>query len=168
MRIGQTLLPEFDAEMANTRRALAQVPHDRFEWKIHHKSNSLGWVANHLADIPSWVDMSINQDAFDIEPVAGKPYATPTDDTTQQVLERFDRNVAQARTLLEAVSDEHLLESWKLLRQGQELMSMPRLAVVRMWVLNHSIHHRGCLCVYLRVNDIPVPGMYGPSGDDSS
>lgn len=166
MRIGQTMIPEFDAEMANTRRVLAQVPDEKLGWKIHDKSNTIGWVANHLADIPAWVTMTLGQDEFDVEPVAGEPYKSPNEASIERILNLFDKNVAEAKPALESVTDESLMQPWKLLKQGQEIMTMPRLAVVRTWVLNHSIHHRACLCVYLRVNNLPVPGMYGPSGDE--
>jgi uncharacterized damage-inducible protein DinB len=167
MRIGQSMIPEFDMEMAGTRKVLERIPDEKLEWRIHDKSNTIGWVANHLAEIPHWVDTAINHDSFDVEPVAGEPYRSPSDPTVEAILARFDKNVTEARTLLESVEDDVLHSPWKLLQKGEELMTMPRLAVVRTWVLNHSIHHRGILCVYLRVNDIPVPGLYGPSADDA-
>ncbi len=167
MNIGESMVPEYDSEMANTRRVLERVPEDKFQWKIHDKSNTVGWVANHLADIPNWVEMTISQDAFDVEPVAGQPYQTPTATSLAPLLETFDKNVSRGRELLSTVDDATLFGPWSLLKQGQEIMTMPRLAVIRVWVLNHSIHHRAHLCVYLRVNDIPVPGLYGPSADDT-
>jgi uncharacterized damage-inducible protein DinB len=167
MRIGQLMIPEFDMEMASTRKVLERIPDSKLDWKIHEKSNTIGWVANHLADIPSWVDMTISHNAFDVEPVAGQPYKSPTEQSVAAIVALFDKNVAKARTLLENVEDAKLHESWKLLKQGEEIMTLPRLAVVRTWVLNHSIHHRAHLCVYLRVNEVPVPGLYGPSADEA-
>ena len=167
MRIGQSMMPEFDMEMASTRRVLERIPDSKLDWKIHDKSNTIGWVANHLADIPGWVDMTISHGVFDIEPEAGQPYKSPNEQTTATIIALFDKNIAQARALLETVEDATLHEPWKLLKQGEVLLTMPRLAVLRTWVLNHSIHHRAHLCVYLRVNDIPVPGLYGPSADES-
>ena len=167
MRLGQTRIPEFDMEMANTRKVLERVPDNKLNWKIHDKSNTIGWVANHLADIPGWVEMTIHHDSLDVEPVAGQPYQSPDEKTTAAIIALFDKNVAEARAILEAVEDETLFEPWKLLKQGQEIMTLPRIAVLRTWVLNHSIHHRAHLCVYLRVNDIPVPGLYGPSADET-
>lgn len=166
MRIGQAMVPEFDMEMANTRRVLERVPDDKLDWKIHDKSNTIGWVANHLADIPAWVDMTLSHDSLDVEPVAGQPYQSPQETTVAAILDLFDRNVVQGRQLLETVEDSKLHEPWTLLRLGEEIMTLPRLAVLRTWVLNHTIHHRAHLCVYLRVNDVPVPGLYGPSADD--
>ena len=166
MRIGESMLPEFDMEMANTRKVIERIPDAKLDWKIHEKSNTIGWVANHLADMPGWVDMTISHDSFDVEPVAGQPYKSPNETTVAAIMALFDKNVAQARTQIENVEDATLYEPWKLLKQGEELMTMPRLAVVRTWVFSHSIHHRAHLCVYLRVNDIAVPGLYGPSADD--
>ncbi len=167
MRIGQAMIPEYDMEMAGTRKVLERIPDELLDWRIHERSNTVGWVANHLAEIPHWMDMAINHDSLDVEPVGGEPYRSPSDATIELILARFDRNVAEARALLESVEDQVLHSPWRLLKGGEELMTMPRLAVVRTWVLNHSIHHRGHLCVYLRVNDIPVPGLYGPSADDT-
>jgi uncharacterized damage-inducible protein DinB len=165
MRIGQSMIPEFDLEMAGTRKVLEQIPDDKLGWKIHPKSNTIGWVANHLADIPAWADMAISLDSLDVEPLAGQPYKSPNESTTKAILALFDKNVAKAREQLMAVSDEKLHQPWSLLKLGEVLMTMPRLSVIRTWVLNHLIHHRAHLCVYLRVNDIPVPGLYGPSAD---
>lgn len=111
--------------------------------------------------------MTISHGSFEVEPVAGQAYRSPTEPTAEAIIALFDKNVAHARTLVENVENATLYEPWKLLKQGEEILTMPRLAVLRTWVLNHSIHHRAHLCVYLRVNDIPVPGLYGPSVDDS-
>lgn len=167
MSIGRMMIPEFDMEMANTRKVLERIPDDKLDWKIHDKSNTIGWVANHLADIPGWVEMTISHDSLDVEPVAGQPYKSPKETAIAAILDLFDKNVAEGRQLLETVQDATLHEPWKLLKQGEEIMTLPRLAVLRTWVLNHTIHHRGHLLVYLRVNDIPVPGLYGPSADDA-
>jgi uncharacterized damage-inducible protein DinB len=167
MTIGQSMLPEFEMEMAGTRKVLERIPDDKLKWKIHDKSNTIGWVANHLADLPAWVDMAISTDALDVEPVAGQPYQSPKETTSAAILALFDKNVARAKSLIETVEDAKLHEPWSLLKQGETLMTMPRLAVLRTWVINHTIHHRGHLCVYLRMNDIPVPGLYGPSADDA-
>jgi uncharacterized damage-inducible protein DinB len=167
MRIGQSMVPEFDQEMAGTRKVLERVPNDKLDWKIHEKSATIGWVANHLSDIPAWVAMTINHDSLDVAPPSGEPYKSPSYETIEEIVENFDQNVAQARELLEVVEDEVLHQPWSLLQAGEEIMTLPRLAVIRTWVLNHTIHHRAHLCVYLRVNDIPVPGLYGPSADDA-
>lgn len=168
MGIGQLMLPEFNMEMANTRRVLERIPDDKLNWKIHEKSNTIGWVANHLADIPGWVALTIDHDSLDIAPVDGEPYATPAFASGDEIVALFDKNVSSASAALEGVEDEMLQRPWHLLSGGQTLMTMPKLAVLRTWVLNHSIHHRAHLCVYLRVNDISVPGLYGPSADEQT
>ena len=160
-------LPEFETELANTRRVLERIPDEKLDWKIHEKSNTIGWVANHLADIPGWVEMTICHDSLDVEPKAGETYKSPTESSIETILALFDKNVAEGRGLLESVEDATLHEPWSLLKQGETIMSMPRLVCLRTWVMNHAIHHRAHLCVYLRVNNIPVPGLYGPSADET-
>lgn len=166
MRMGQSMLPEFDIEMAGTRKVLERFPDELLTWKIHDKSNTVGWVANHLADVPGWVKNITSEPVFDIEPEQGQPYQSPTETSTGAIVALFDKNVAEARACLENVEDAKLFEDWSLTKTGEVLMTMPRLAVLRTWVMNHSIHHRGHMCVYLRMNDLPVPALYGPSGDE--
>ena len=166
MTIGQTLLSEFDTEMQTTRRVLGQVPDAQWTWKIHEKSNTIGWLANHLAEIPSWVDLITRRDHFDIHPPGGDLHQVPSFADLATVLAIFDTNVAQGHDLLQSTNDETMKGSWTLQKQGENLMTASRIDCVRTWVMNHMIHHRGIMCVYLRVNNIPVPGIYGPSGDD--
>lgn len=167
MGIAQSMIPEFDYEMANTRKTLERVPDDKFDWKAHNKSFSMGSVASHLSNLPSWTSLIISQDEFDMAP-AGQPAKTPPCHSRQEVLEVFDKNVAAARQSLESENDEHIFRNWKLLSGGHEVLSMPRVAVLRGFVMNHMIHHRAQLTVYLRLNDIPVPSLYGPSADELS
>ena len=167
MSIAETILPEFDLEMASTRRVLERLPDDKLEWKSHPKSNTIGWNGcGHLADIPGWVQFTLKQDSLDIHPPGGEPYRTPPATSRQQVLENFDKNVVAARRAIETSSDADFMKPWSLLSGGEVFFTMPRIAVLRTFVLNHSIHHRAILCAYLRLNDIPVPGLYGPSGDE--
>lgn len=166
MSIGLSLIPEFDAEMSGTRQVLERVPADKLGWKSHPRSNTIGWVANHLAEIPGWVPGTMTQDAWDINPTNGTPYQSPALESPAEIVALFDRNVAAAREALQAVSDADLSKSWSLLSAGQPLFTTTKLGVVRTWVLNHTIHHRAFLCAYLRLNDVPVPGLYGPSGDE--
>lgn len=165
-RYAEAILPEFDQEMASTRKVLERIPDDKLEWKAHPKSHTIGWNANHLAEMPGWVEGTLSETSFDVAPVEGKPYRTPTLQSRQEILELFDRNVAAARRAIESVSDDAVNVSWSLLQGGKPLLTMPRSAVIRSFVINHSIHHRAHVCVYLRLNDVPVPGMYGPSGDE--
>jgi len=166
MSYAESLLPEFDQEMANTRKVLERIPDDKLDWKPHPKSNTIGWNANHIADIPNWTVLALTRPSLDIAPVDGPKYEFPSLRSRQSILDLFDRNVAAARQAISEVKDEDLGCIWELSQAGQVFLTMPRPAVVRGFVLNHLIHHRAHLCVYLRLNDIPVPGMYGPSGDD--
>ena len=166
MTYAETLLPEFDQEMASTRKVLERIPDEKLDWQAHPKSHTIGWNANHLADLPNWLAETLTNTSLDIAPIGGEPYKLPKLTSRQEIVDQFDRNVAKARKTLVAVKDEDAGKMWSLLRGGQPIFTMPRAAVVRGLVLNHIIHHRAILCVYLRLNDIPVPGMYGPSGDE--
>ena len=166
MTYAETVLPEFDQEMASTRKVLERIPQDKLEWQAHPKSHTIGWNANHLADLPNWLVVTLTQPSLDVAPVGGEPYKGSNLTSRDEILGCFDRNVAAARQAIAKVKDEEMGQIWKLERGGVPLLAMPRGAVVRGLVLNHMIHHRAILCVYLRLNDIPVPGMYGPSGDE--
>ncbi|NLX97498.1 MAG: damage-inducible protein DinB [Rhodopirellula sp.] len=166
MSLCQAILPEFDHEMANTRKVLERIPDDKLDWKVHEKSNTIGWVGTHLAEIPGWVDVSLNHDSLDVAPKGGEPYRTPPATSRGAILDRFDKNVSAARAAIAAASDELVLKPWSLLKGGEVLFTMPRIAVLRSFVLNHNIHHRAHLCVYLRLNGVPVPALYGPSADE--
>ncbi len=166
MNYSEAILPEFDQEMANTRKVLESVREDNLDWRAQPKSNTIGWNANHLAEILGWVDGMLTMSSWDIAPTDGEPYQSPKLTTRQEILDLFDRNVAAARKAIAAVKEEELAQPWSLLYAGKPFLTMPRVKVIRKFVLNHMIHHRAILCVYLRLNDIPVPGMYDPSGDE--
>ena len=166
MSYAASILPEFDEELAKTRTVIERVPEDKFDWRAHAKSQTLGWIANHLADIPSWVEGTLTTTEWDFSPPGGPAYQTPTLSSRAAVLDMFDANVAAARAAIEAVDDAAMGEPWTLKYQGEAMVTMSRTDVIRKFVLNHLIHHRAIACVYLRLNDVPVPGMYGPSGDD--
>ena len=167
MGLSDALLPEFDHEMATTRRTLERVPDGKFDWKPHEKSTDLGGLATHIANLPTWVGHTLNNDTFDIAPPGKGPLRAEPKNTREELLAEFDRNVAAAREALAAASDEQLTGPWSLLRGGEQVMTMPRAVVLRNFVLNHTIHHRAQLGVYLRLNDVPVPSVYGPSADES-
>ena len=160
------ILPEFDHEMSNTRRTLERVPDDKFTWKPHQKSFSMGALATHLTELPMWAAMTLAQDSLDLEPPGGQPYQRVIPNNTKELLENFDKNLAKARAAIESTSDAELMKPWSLLKAGKTLMTMPKVAVLRGFVMNHNIHHRAQLGVYLRLNDIPVPSIYGPSADE--
>ena len=167
MAIHDALLPEFDQEMASTRKTLERVPEDRFEWSPHEKSGTLGWLAAHLANVPTWATISITQDTLDLAPDGKPPDPPPAPKTVAEVLARFDKNAADARAAIAGASDEELMKPWSLLQNGKPMMTLPKAAVLRSFVMNHIIHHRAQLGVYLRLNDIPVPSIYGPSADEN-
>jgi uncharacterized damage-inducible protein DinB len=168
MSISQSLLPEFDQEMANTRKTLERVPDEKFSWKPHEKSGSMGWLAGHLANLAGWAVETIKQDSFDMSP-GGKPFTPPpAPKSRKELLELFDKNVAAARAALAGASDADLGKPWSFLNNGAVLFSMPRIACLRTWVMNHNIHHRAQLGVYLRLNNIAVPAIYGPSADEGA
>ncbi len=164
MPINQSLLPEFDQEMANTRKTLERVPMDKTDWKPHPKSGTMGWLAKHVAELPGWVDMTMKTESLDI----GGPFDPPKPMATrEELLAFFDKGRDEARAAIAAATDEQMMVPWTLLDKGKTIVTMPRVAVLRGFVMNHMIHHRAQLGVYLRLNDIPVPGMYGPSADEA-
>lgn len=162
MPMVDALLPEFDREMTTTRKVLERVPEDRFNWKPHAKSFSLGALAAHVAALPAWGAETLNKSEIDIAG-AQPPVAPPS---KAELVATFDRNVAATRSALAGKSDAELLAMWTLTRGGKPLFSMPKTAVLRSFVFSHLIHHRGQLCVYLRLLDVPVPSIYGPSADE--
>jgi uncharacterized damage-inducible protein DinB len=168
MALSEALLLDFDAEMANTRKTLERVPVEKSDWKPHEKSMALGRLARHVAELPSWAAMTITTDSLDIAPPGAPPYQPPPPARSQEeLLGLFEKSAAEARAAIAGASDEHLRENWSFLFGGKTVFSMPRLSVVRLTVLNHLIHHRAQLGVYLRLNGIPVPALYGPSADET-
>ena len=168
MSIADSLIPEFDHETANTRKTLERVAQDKFDWKPHQKSWAMGGLATHLANIPRWASFTINQDSLDLAPAGGSPAKVPPATSLKEILETFDKNVSDARVAIAGASDEHLLKPWTLLSGGNIIFTIPRIACLRSFVMNHMIHHRAQLGVYLRLNDLPVPAIYGPSADEES
>lgn len=166
MSYADSVLPELDNEMANTRKVLERIPDDKLDWKAHPKSHTIGWNANHLADISDWLVHAVASPELDLAPPGGEASTPPRPTNRQEILEAFDRNVAAAREAILRSDEEHMTQPWTLLYEGKPILTMARSAVLRQFILNHMIHHRAILCVYLRLNDVPVPGMYGPSGDE--
>lgn len=163
MTVAEGLLPEFDAEMATTRRLLERVPADRLDWKPHPKSRSLGELATHLAEIPRF-GIRIEKESFQI----GSEKA-PAMKTAGEFTARFDENVAAGRAAILRTSDAAMELEFPVLRpDGQVFFSLKRRSILRRALLNHLIHHRGQLSVYLRELDVPLPGIYGPTADNAS
>ena len=163
MSIANALLSELEHEAQTTRRVLERVPHAHLAWKPHPKSMSLVELSTHVATIPSWGVPTLNQPELDL---GGQNLNTPAS-SRADLLARFDKNVADTRAALADKTDAEMMVVWSLKTNGQKLFTMPRLAVWRGFVVNHLIHHRAQLGVYLRLNDVPVPAMYGPSADEA-
>jgi uncharacterized damage-inducible protein DinB len=168
MPINQGLLGEFDQEMANTRKTLERVPEDKFTWKPHTKSGTMIWLAGHVAQLPGWCKEAFERTELDIAPIGQPPQQPPVIKNRRDLLELFDSRVAAGRAALAKATDEAMMKPWTLLSGGKTIFTMPRIAIFRGFVMNHLIHHRAQLTVYLRLNDIPVPALYGPSADEGS
>lgn len=162
--ITEPLLNEFRQEVATTRRVLERVPERKLTWKPHAKSMTLGQLASHIASVPGSVAKIVQQDSFDVNNGNFVP-AQPKN--MKEVLASLDQSVNDVEQCLQNMSDEQARENWRLLRGSQELMSLPRVGFVRSIMMNHWYHHRGQLSVYLRLLDVPLPSIYGPSADES-
>jgi len=165
MAIKDSLLPEYDHELATTRRVLERVPEAEFGWKPHEKSMTLGQLAGHVANIPFWCSATMNAPFYDV--AAGDKEArldAPTSRDT--LLKEFDAKVAAARASLADATDAQMTAPWSLKHGDHEIFSMPRVAAIRSFVMNHLIHHRGQLTVYLRMKNVPIPPIYGPTADE--
>lgn len=162
MNLTEQILTELRQEAATTRKMLERVPQESLAWQPHEKSMTLGRLAAHVAGLyGTWLKTTLSQDEFDL--ADSLPLKA---DSVSDILEAFDQNVSDATALLQAQSDERLFTTWRLKRGGQVLFEMPRWAVLRSMVINHIIHHRGQLSVYLRLLDVPLPSVYGPTADE--
>ena len=164
MAMKDALLPEFDHEMAVARKVLDRVADDKFAWQPHERSMSLGRLATHLAEIPQWAKTILSEPELNMITGQHKP---STRANKAEVLATFDASTKLARDLMAGMSDAQLVSTWSFKQDGKELFSMPRVAAWRGWVMNHLIHHRGQLSVYLRMTGAKVPGIYGPSADEN-
>lgn len=162
MALKDALMAEIKHEAAATRRILQAVPEDRYSWKPHEKSMTAGRLAAHIAEIPVWVNRSLEAKEFDF---ATAPAQRNTCSGTSALLEVFEQRLAAALAVLENASDEALNEKYTVRRGEQVMFELPRKVLIRNFALNHQVHHRGQLTVYLRLLELPVPGMYGPSAD---
>jgi uncharacterized damage-inducible protein DinB len=165
MTISQSLLPEFDMEMANTRRTLERVPEGNPDFRPHPKSMTLSRLAGHVSEIPMWAVIALTMDEFDMG--SRRPQDAFVMTSRSGALSRFDDEMTKARAALTVTSDADMMKTWTLKRGAQTIIAMPKIAVLRGFVMNHLIHHRAQLGVYLRMNDVPVPSIYGPSADEA-
>lgn len=163
MSIAQSLLPEFDHEFATLRKTLERVPDGKSDYAPHTKSMPMGKLSGHLAELPGWVNATLEADELDFAKMDYKPFVPAN---TAELLEALDAAVAKARPVLAAASDADMMKPWTLKQGDKVFFTMPKVAVLRSFVMNHMIHHRAQLGVYLRLNDVPVPSTYGPSADE--
>jgi|ERR1044071_4166112 uncharacterized damage-inducible protein DinB len=162
MNLTEQILVELKQEAATTRKMLERVPNESFAWQPHEKSMTLGRLAAHVAGLHgTWLKTALSQDEFDL--ADSLPLKA---ETVSDILEAFDQNISAAIELLQNQADERLFTTWRLKRGGQVLFEMPRWAVLRSMVINHIIHHRGQLSVYLRLLNVPLPSVYGPTADE--
>ena len=157
------LLPEFDHEMGTTRRVLERVPEADLAWKPHDKSFSMGQLAAHLANLPRWAEIALDASSFDLADMGPRGVAPAS---VAELLRTHDANVKAARARISDQPDQALLAPWTLKDDGQEIFTMPKAAVLRSFVMNHIIHHRGQLTIYLRLRNVPLPSIYGPTADE--
>ncbi len=160
---GAAMLPEFDHEIANTRKMLALAPNECLDYRPHAKSWTLRELASHVANLPTWTGPTFQMDELDM----AQPFERWIPENTDEILAAFDKAASEARSILESVSADTLFEPWTLKSGDRVHFTMPKGAVFRSFVLNHIIHHRAQLGVYLRMCDIAIPGMYGPSADET-
>ncbi len=162
----QALLQEFEQEAATTRRCLERVPAGKHDWKPHPKSMAMGRLASHVAEMPMWATMTLQHDELDMAPPGEKKQEALNLESAAELVEHFDRFLVGAREAFGKAQDSDLARPWTLKSGGQALFTMPKGAVLRSFVFSHMVHHRAQLGVYLRLNDVPVPAMYGPSADE--
>ncbi len=165
-RMSENFRPELEHELTNTRKMLAVVPEDKWDWTPHAKSMSLGRLAGHVATLPGWGSTTFKTERLDISPENMPKDAQFSPKSREALLAKFDESASELRSTLAATPDEEFGKTWTLTWMGKEAFSMPRVAVYRSTVVNHLVHHRGQLSVYLRMLDVPIPGMYGPSADE--
>ncbi len=163
----QMLLQELEHEAVATRRTLERVPAGGHAWKPHEKSMTMGRLASHLAEIPQWATMTLLHDELDMAPKGQKPHESLNLESPAEIVAAFDRHLAEARAAFGKAQDTDLARPWTLKRGDQVYFTLPKGAVLRSFVFSHLVHHRAQLGVYLRLNDVPVPSVYGPSADES-
>lgn len=161
--LNQSLIPEFTHEAASTKKLLEKVPFEKQDWKPHGKSMSLGKLALHVANIPNWITRILTADEFDFSTMG---FQEDSAATTEELLAVFQQKYAEALQHLKQATDESLRGNWTFRNGGHVIFTLPRIAAIRTLAMNHLVHHRGQLSVYLRLLDVPIPGMYGPSADE--
>jgi uncharacterized damage-inducible protein DinB len=164
-RLAGAFLAELENEAKVTRTVLERIPAEKFDWKPHEKSMSFGKLAAHVAEMFGWTKETLKSDVLDFATMDYKPLEPKS---TEELLAYFDEQIAMSKAVLGETSDETFMTNWTMRNGEQVYFTMPKVAVMRSFVINHIVHHRGQLAVYLRLNDIPVPSTYGPSADEGT
>jgi uncharacterized damage-inducible protein DinB len=167
MSIAQSLLPEFDHEMASTRKYLEITPARAAEWKPHAKSMALGALAVHLVEVPEWAIVTLTQPEFDVAPPGGPPYEPTPFTTVASLVQKFDEVTNRVRQAIERTTDADFMQPWTFKAGGAVIFTMPRIAVYRSFIMNHLVHHRAQFTVYLRLQNVPLIDLYGPTADSA-
>jgi uncharacterized damage-inducible protein DinB len=162
MSLAETLLPEFDQEMKTTRRLIERVPTEKGKWRPHPKSFPLGHLTQLVVMMPSWITNAVQETSLDLANYPGYSY-----ETTEDLVKTFDKNVREARAALAKTSDKDFTVDWSLKHGTNVFFTAPRATIVRQ-TINHLVHHRGQLTVYLRLIDVPIPSIYGPTADEKT
>jgi uncharacterized damage-inducible protein DinB len=168
MPISEAMIPELDHEAGLTRKVLERLPADKWDWTPHPKSMSIRQLASHIATIPHWGAVTLATESFDINPPGGPDFTPPEYDTPAEALAGFSRSADEFRAALAGASDEAMKAPWSLLKGGQTVFTQPRVGVLRGLIIKHIVHHRAQLALYLRLLDLPVPSIYGPSADEQN
>jgi uncharacterized damage-inducible protein DinB len=163
MSIAESMVAEIGHEAATTRRLLERLPEQHFGWKPHEKSMTLGRLAGHIAEIPGWISTIVEKDEFD---VATSGHTPAVHKTRAEVIQLFDTNIAKIAEVLKRQTDQRMMAPWRLKKAGQLIFELPRAGMIRAMGMNHVVHHRGQLSVYLRLKDVPLPSIYGPTADE--
>jgi uncharacterized damage-inducible protein DinB len=167
MELKDYLAAEVEREVGRSRKALTEIPEGKYDWKPHEKSMILGYLSMMVATIPTWIVMQIKQDELDIAPKDGPKMEHKRMDNSADLVAALDKTAADAREAFAQTTDQHLLTNWRLLAGGQSVLEAPRYEMIQD-TINHWVHHRGQLTVYLRLMGAKVPAIYGPSADDTS
>ena len=163
MPINESFIQELSMDAPRTRKILERLPEDKLDWKPHDKSMPLGRLATHIAELPGWGKLTLEQDVLDM----GENFTPTVYDSVAAILEAHDKNAAEFREVLARTSEVEFMKTWTMKYKGQDVFSAPKIGVVRDFIFNHIVHHRGQLTVYLRLNDVPLPMIIGPSADEA-
>ncbi len=166
MTIGQGMAQELQQSAVSARKVLERIPEEKFDWTPHTKSMTFLKLGSHVAESIGWAKFTIETDGMDVAPVDGPAWEPYVAKSSAELLETFDKNLAESLEALNAVNDATLMETWTMKKAGAVMMAMPKLVVLRGFILDHLVHHRAQLGLYLRLNDISVPAMLGPSADE--